>query len=976
MKKITIFILLAILTNSVLISQTRISSFSGIPDIDKQTRFDNIIVDDGTIYYINAERGIGEFGRGFSSITVYTLEDENVIELYKKIVPKDNGTLPTLMSHSIQSSIYSKGRIYLVYNFIVISIDLKTGEEVQYNIPYPYVIPTRANGTQIIEEKNGVIYAEVYSSSTDKKIVRIDESTSEASILENEVEGYTFMQFRPGFNYLIAEDLREVIRYDYYADEMKTIYEGDVIQHYNFSRTDFSDDLYIVDQADQLIKIDLNTDTVDIFCNEVEGRVYSFTTQNDVLLVERSTDSGRKIDYYLLPECNTAVSSLPFEPEFEGSVAVYSHLSQDNSEYVHLQVDYFHEYVLKRTGQFTLLDVEVGPGLFNFDTHAKGDLVVRYAYDQFQDGLQLFMLDLKKGDFLMGSEIIDRRPEGNPMKLVYDAESDAYITAGINNTNGVELYLIDNDFKIVDKYSVKEPYELAAVKNIYNDEGVIIHLVKDSVFQVKDKEVVFLVTVENEDIQYKEGKIQWLRKNDDTFQFMEFVLSTGEVEITDIEGEYNSTFDHSLLGEGFLISNNWESYYYDDKEITRLEGISRPRNYGDFILDLELESQTLHIKAFDLRDKSFSEEFVITGLSSFDNLGAVGNKLFLRIIELNGDRKLYTYDIENQQITIFNYNKDINVSFLDVLFSNPDERIIVKNRDPFESRLDLISLESDGIRLEQFYNYNPNFNGIGLSIVEMDNQYVLIDRDKASFVHLLDEDWNAIDLSGILSPGFLRSVYYLKNTNQLLSTSSLEYNRVNIDFLNLDDLILDKNVMLADYTADVRGGHAFCTKDGNLVFALQSDEEGGEFIKFDQELEGVVESYEINKGAWTSSASEFQTIDSVLYFTAAGLPLGRQVYYIDNVLAETKYCEVKTFNVVEEPVEPSRNLYPNPAGNYVQIDFTMKNAMIYQIEGRSYNVGYIDAHQKVDLKDLVSGIYFMSGLDENDQIVTLKFVVE
>ncbi len=88
-----------------------------------------------------------------------------------------------------------------------------------------------------------------------------------------------------------------------------------------------------------------------------------------------------------------------------------------------------------------------------------------------------------------------------------------------------------------------------------------------------------------------------------------------------------------------------------------------------------------------------------------------------------------------------------------------------------------------------------------------------------------------------------------------------------------------------------------------------------------------------------------------------------------NVAGEGTFCEVVSFNGIEDNLEAEINIYPNPANNYLQLEISNdKNyyAEIINVVGETVLNFVINSNKTIDISQFSSGFYLIKISDDNN----------
>lgn len=150
-------------------------------------------------------------------------------------------------------------------------------------------------------------------------------------------------------------------------------------------------------------------------------------------------------------------------------------------------------------------------------------------------------------------------------------------------------------------------------------------------------------------------------------------------------------------------------------------------------------------------------------------------------------------------------------------------------------------------------------------------------------------------------------------------------------------------------------------------FQATSQNEGTELWVSDGTENGtLLISDTINPGINGSNPQDMIAVDNDLVFTATSTSSGRQIYILRNQL----------LSVVDLSGNVSTELFPNPTSEYVNInsELAIESAKIFDINGKLIKkIDKIES-QRIDVSDLLSGIYILS-LETDGRAISKKLII-
>ena len=105
-------------------------------------------------------------------------------------------------------------------------------------------------------------------------------------------------------------------------------------------------------------------------------------------------------------------------------------------------------------------------------------------------------------------------------------------------------------------------------------------------------------------------------------------------------------------------------------------------------------------------------------------------------------------------------------------------------------------------------------------------------------------------------------------------------------------------------------------------------------------------------------------------------------FYIDNVLVYSNsyfnYCNTGSVNIITDN-DSKIKVYPNPSDNIVTIEFLenlkIDTLKIFDIKGSLIRTYEVKGKNKIEVQDLVKGIYMYSAIIENNQNLSGKIII-
>lgn len=148
-------------------------------------------------------------------------------------------------------------------------------------------------------------------------------------------------------------------------------------------------------------------------------------------------------------------------------------------------------------------------------------------------------------------------------------------------------------------------------------------------------------------------------------------------------------------------------------------------------------------------------------------------------------------------------------------------------------------------------------------------------------------------------------------------------------------------------------------------------------VKFEGGVPFERDAFTTKTGEWETLTFDFtgQTLggnNQMLFMFNAGNSGSGQIYYFDDI---EQFAELPSVNV-NEIIASDFSLYPNPAQEFIKVNFKSKGEILYSIEdlsGKTYISKQSLSTNNIDISYLNSGVYIIT-LFQNNEITKLNFI--